>query len=118
MDQYVEQEKDESIQLQIKNDDMSMVNRNTIKRIKKRLVALDPQYEGLKSKFLGSNSNSANYNPMMDFDESNEDSPRKNSDIDMFDDLDDGVLEEYKIADDNYDQEFDIMKHIEQEIEN
>ena len=44
MEQYIEQETDPSILEQIKNDDMSMVNRNTIKRIKKKLVANDKDY--------------------------------------------------------------------------
>ena len=34
----------------------SLVNRNTIKRIKKDLVFKDPKYESLKRKFLGSQS--------------------------------------------------------------
>lgn len=33
---------------------MSLVNRTTVKRIKKDLVTSDPRYEQLKSKFLSS----------------------------------------------------------------
>lgn len=61
MDQYIEQETDAAILEQIKNDDMSMVNRNTIKRIKKKLVANDKEYECLKLKFLGGNGVGSNY---------------------------------------------------------
>ena len=39
----------------MKLDDMSNVNRNTIKRIKKDLVLKDERYADLRKKFLGSN---------------------------------------------------------------
>ena len=38
----------------MKLDDMSNVNRNTIKRIKKDLVLKDEKYADLRKKFLGS----------------------------------------------------------------
>lgn len=37
----------------------SLVNRNTIKRIKKDLVNKDPKYDSLKKKFLGMTNLSA-----------------------------------------------------------
>lgn len=52
MDQYVLTEKNNNILLQIKNDDMSNVNRNTIKRIKKDLVLKDDKYVHLRKKFM------------------------------------------------------------------
>lgn len=55
MEKYMQVEKNETILESIRNqDDMSLVNRTMIKKIKKDLVTTDSKYEQLKSKFLSS----------------------------------------------------------------
>ena len=51
MEQYILQEQNPLIVEQIRNDEMTNVNRNTIKRIKKDLVQSDDRFLNLREKF-------------------------------------------------------------------